>query len=94
LPEGVFRKRFGGEGERLTRGSHPSGLKIKTELTGARGARWSPASIHGEAGEKEGTYGLTGLSRVCGWWSWSSAGTTSTAATTPADGGSVESGSL
>jgi hypothetical protein len=29
LPEGVFRKWFGEEEERLTRGSHPSGLKIK-----------------------------------------------------------------
>ena len=46
-----------------------------------------------EVEETEGTYGLTKLSCVCGWWSWSSASTTSMAASSPADGGSVEDGS-
>ena len=37
LPEGANRKRFEGEKEeRLTGGSHPSGLKLPTELAGAR----------------------------------------------------------
>ena len=30
-------------------GSHPSGLKLPTELAGARRLRWSPALNHGEA---------------------------------------------
>ena len=44
--------------ERLTGGLHLSGLKFQTEKTerdGARGVRWSPAAIHGEAGGSEGT---------------------------------------
>ena len=50
LAEGAIRKRFEeGKEERLTGGSHPSGLKTPKELAGARRLRWPPALNHGEA---------------------------------------------
>ena len=89
MPEGAFRKRFeGGKEERLTGGSHPSGLKLLTELTGARRLRWSPALNHGEAERSEGTNRFRVFFRVGGWWTWPSESTTSTATLSPVDGGS------
>ena len=85
-PEGAFGKRFEEKRERLTGGP--------TLLAGARGLRWSPAVIHGEVGGSEGTYGFTVSFRVGGWWTWSSASTTSTVASTPADGGLGEDDTL
>ena len=83
----------GGE-ERLTRGSHPSGLKTPKELAGARRLRWSPALNHGEAERSEGTNRFRVFFRVGGWWTWPSESTTSTATLSPADGGSGDGGVL
>ena len=83
--------------ERLTRESHPSGLKFQTgggtDRVSARELRWSPAAIHSELGGSEGTYMLSVFFRVAGWWWWSSASTTSTAVLAPADGSSGGVGS-
>ena len=87
LSENGLKKRT----ERLTGGSHPSGLNIQTRetgLVGARELRWSPTAIHGEAGGSGGTSVFSTSSRVGGWWWWSPASTMSTAALAPADGGS------
>ena len=75
--------------ERLTGGSHPSGLNIQTRETGLDGARelrWSPTAIHGEAGGSGGTSVFSTSFRVGGWWWWSPA------ALAPADGGSGSRG--
>ena len=77
--------------ERLTGGSHPSGLNIQTRetgLVGARELRWSPTAIHGEAGGSGGTSMFSASFRIGGWWWWSPASTTSTVALALADGGS------
>ena len=77
--------------ERLTGGSHTSGLNIQmreTGLDGARELRWSPTAIHGEAGGSGVTFEISAPFRVCGWWWWSPKSTVSTAALAPADGGS------
>ena len=76
--------------ERPTGGLHLSGLNFQMGKTGRDGAqevRWSPAAIHGEAGGSDGTFVISTSFRVCGWWWWSPAGTVSTAALAPADGG-------
>lgn len=81
--------------ERLTGGSHPSGLNIQTRetgLVGARELRWSPTAIHGEARGSGGTSVFSTSFRVGGWWWWSPASTVSTAALAPADGGSGSRG--
>ena len=81
--------------ERLTGGSHPSGLDIQTRetgLVGARELRWSPTAIHGEARGMGGTSVFSTSFRVGGWWWWSPASTVSMAALAPADGGSGSRG--
>ena len=96
MPEGAFQKkrfeyeREADEGVPLVRFES---WREKTERVGARRLRWSPAAIHGELGRVDGTYGFLGLFRTCGWWSWSSASSTSMVAFTPADGGSGLDGS-
>ena len=92
-PKAPSKKRFEGKRERLT-GGPTSQVQTRTELAGARRLRWSPALIHGEVGGSEGTYGFTMSFRVGGWWAWPSASTTSTAALSPADGGSGEDETL
>ena len=85
-------KRNGCEADRR---APPVGFEIsngETERDGAREVRWSPAAIHGEAGGSGGTSVFSTSFRVGGWWSWSPAGTTSTAALAPADGGSGSRG--
>ena len=59
-----------------------------TRLVGARELLWSPAAIHGEAWGSEVTNVLTVSFRNGGWWCWSPVSSTSTAVSTPADGGS------
>ena len=49
--------------------------------------RRSPATIHGEVGEKEGAAVLGRSFRVGWWWTRATGGTTLTAASSPADGG-------
>ena len=80
--------------ERLTGGSHPSGLKTPMELAGARRLRWSPALNHGEAGRSEGTKRFGVFFHVGGWWTWPSESTTSMATLSPADDGSGDGGEL
>ena len=69
--ENVFARRRqqktvrGGKEERLTGGSHMSGLNF----AGARRLRWSPALNHGEAGRSECTKRFSASFRVGGWWS-------------------------
>ena len=77
--------------QRLTGGSHMSGLK---RLAGARRRRWTPASNHGELGETEGTKSFSVSFRVGGWWNRPSESTTSTSTISPADGGSGGGGEL
>ena len=81
--------------ERLTGGSHPSGLNIQmreTGLDGTRELRWSPTAIHGEAGGSGGTSVFSTSFRVGGWWWWSLASTVSMASLATADGGSGSRG--
>ena len=58
------------------------------KLAGARRLRWTPASNHGELGETEGTKSFSVFFRVGGWWTRPTGSSTSTAVSTPADGGS------
>ena len=69
MPEGAYRKRFGGERCEADKGPHSSGLNSETESRRRQVLRWSPAPIHGELGGEKGTYNFMEVFRVDWWWS-------------------------
>ena len=76
--------------ERLTGGPRLSDLKEREggkRSSTPESFRRSPATIHGEIGEKEGTAVLGRSFRVGWWWTRSTGGTTATGSSSPADGG-------